>query len=428
MKKIYCCLLLAACAPPETKSIAVPDKPTKTTPAANAAPTNTATIQPHAKDAASALAAESIAVCGNGAGKRCAALGRLNITGQIFMGSSPAGLGADDLQSAYDLPTDGDVTATVAIVDAFDSPDVESDLATYRQQYGMAACTHANGCFTKYNSNGEDLYDQASSQPTADSDWGGEITLDVEMASAACPKCKIMLVESFDTDIGLYLAQNVAVAKGATVISNSWGGGEYPEEADDQETYFNHPGIATFASTGDGGYGAIFPSTSTYVFGVGGTNLGASDETRGWTETTWGGAGSGCSAYITKPSWQTDGLCPNRAVADVSAVADPYTGVAVYYTFFDDQGNEQGGWMVFGGTSAASPLTAGIFALTGHGGETPEFVYTNASIFNDVTAGSNGQCQGAYLCTAGEGYDGPTGNGTPDGMALAAIAPTTASR
>ena len=308
------------------------------------------------------------------------------------------------------------------------SPYIESDLATYRQQYGLPACTHANGCFKKFNQDGQDLYDQASSQPTADPDWGSEITLDLQMASAACPKCSCCSSKPISRTTACTLRKNVAVSLGATVISNSWGGGEYPEEADDEEQFFHHPGVATFASTGDGGYGSGFPAMSKYVFAVGGTNLGASDEDRGWTETTWGGAGSGCSAYISKPAWQTDGLCPNRAVADVSAVADPYTGVAVYYMFpyvIDDQGDtvDYGGWMVFGGTSASSPLVASIFALTGHGGETPEFIYDNASIFNDVTAGSNGQCEGAYLCTAMPGYDGPTGNGTPDGTAMAAIAP-----
>ena len=159
-----------------------------------------------------------------------------------------------------------------------------------------------------------------------------------------------------------------------------------------------------------------YPAASQYVTAVGGTSLKRSTSTRGWSETVWGGAGSGCSAYETKPAWQTDNGCTRRTVADVSAVADPYTGVAVY-----DSLRYQGyaGWMVFGGTSVAAPVVASVYALAGNASAVNygAFPYANSSALNDVTSGSNGSCGGGYLCTAKAGYDGPTGLGTPIGAA-----------
>ncbi|MGH7749753.1 MAG: hypothetical protein ACREQ5_34055, partial [Candidatus Dormibacteria bacterium] len=204
----------------------------------------------------------------------------------------------------------------------------------------------------------------------------------------------------------------------ASAISNSYGGSEYSSETSDQAAY-NHPGSLITVSSGDSGYGAQFPASSQYVVAVGGTSLTRSSSTaRGWTETAWSGAGSGCSAYVTKPSWQVDTGCSNRSVADVSAVADPNTGVAVY----DAYGSRRGAnWYVFGGTSVASPIVASIGARAG--ATSPSAPYTalnaNPGALNDVVSGSNGTCSGSllYLCTALPGYDGPTGLGTPDGVA-----------
>ncbi len=147
---------------------------------------------------------------------------------------------------------------------------------------------------------------------------------------------------------------------------------------------------------------------------VGGTSLNRASNTRGWSETTWSGAGSGCSAYDPKPSWQTDGGCTRRTVADVSAVADPNTGVSVYDSY-SYQGRS--GWLVFGGTSVASPIIASVYALAGNAASVNygSYPYSHTSSLFDVTSGSNGSCGGTYLCTAGTGYDGPTGNGTPNG-------------
>ena len=208
-------------------------------------------------------------------------------------------------------------------------------------------------------------------------------------------------------------AVNTAVRLGAEVVSNSYGGGEYSGETTDEGKYFNHPGVAITVSSGDSGYGVEFPAASRYVTAVGGTSLKKASNTRGWSETAWSGAGSGCSAYVAKPSWQTDSGRARRTVADVSAVADPATGVAVY-----DSTAYQGrsGWMVFGGTSVAAPVVGSVYALGGVSGVGgANTVYSHTSSLYDVSGGSNGSCGGTYLCTAVTGYDGPTGLGTPNG-------------
>ncbi|MGF1428299.1 hypothetical protein [Kitasatospora sp. LaBMicrA B282] len=326
--------------------------------------------------------------------------------------ATPSGYGPGDLASAYDLPSGGGTGQTVAIVDAQDDPNAESDLAAYRSQYGLPACTTANGCFRKIDENG------GSSYPTADTGWAGEISLDVDMVSAVCPNCHILLVEAASANMSdLGTAVNQAVAQGAKFVSNSYGGAEDATDTSSDQAYFDHPGVAITASTGDSGYGAEYPATSQYVTAVGGTTLNRASTTRGWTESVWNtsateGTGSGCSAYVAKPSWQHDTGCANRAEADVSAVADPATGVAVYQTY---GGN---GWSVYGGTSAASPIIASVWALAGApgpGDRANQYPYQHTGSFNDVTSGSNGSCTPAYLCTAGPGYDGPTGWGTPNG-------------
>jgi subtilase family serine protease len=203
-----------------------------------------------------------------------------------------------------------------------------------------------------------------------------------------------------------------AARMGATVISNSYGGSEYSSEVSDQ-SHYNHAGIAVTVSSGDAGYGVEFPAASQYVIAVGGTSLKQASNSRGWTETVWSGAGSGCSAYITKPSWQTDGGCARRTVADVAAIADPNTGVAVYDSY---SYRGSAGWMVFGGTSVAAPVIAGVYALSGGTNNAAQSLYGASALF-DVTSGSNGSCGGSYLCTGAVGFDGPTGNGTPNGTA-----------
>ena len=321
--------------------------------------------------------------------------------------TTAGGYTPSDLRSAYGLPdpSAGNGTGiTVAIIDFSDLVTAESDLAAYRSEFGLSPCTTANGCFTKIDEDG------GTSYPVTDDGWGGEIALDIEMVSAICPNCHILLVEASSTFVSdLGTAVNTAVSLGAKVVSNSYGGGEYFGQTSDESSYFDHPGVAITASSGDSGFGVQFPASSPHVTSVGGTSLTVAQNARGWSETAWHGAGSGCSSSEPKPGYQHDSGCPRRTVADVSAVANPSTGVAMYL---------DGGWLVAGGTSVAAPIIAGVYALAGvptAGTYPSSYPYGKTSQLHDVTSGSNGSCSPAYLCTAAAGYDGPTGLGTPNG-------------
>jgi hypothetical protein len=328
----------------------------------------------------------------------------------------PAPFMAASLQSAYKLHSSllGS-KQTIAVVDAYDDPTAAADLATYRKANHLPACTKAFPCFAKVNQEGKH-----GSYPLANASWAVEESLDVDMASAICPNCHIILVEADDNTLAnLAAAEDEAAKLGATVISNSYGGAESAAESAIAPAY-NHPRIAITASSGDNGFGVNIPSAFATVTAAGGTSLYPDPGTaRGWAEGAWQGSGSGCSAYTAKPAWQHDPLCGTRTTADVSAVADPDTPVAVY-----DSGD--GGWIAVGGTSVASPIIAGVYALAGNAatiGTGASHVYAHAKDLFDVTSGlpfvtggaSNGDCGGSYLCTAGPGYDGPTGLGTPDG-------------
>jgi len=319
----------------------------------------------------------------------------------------PSGLHPADLISAYKLPATGS-TKTIAIVDAYNDPNAESDLAVYRSTFGLPPCTTANGCFRKVNQTG------GTSYPPNNTGWSGEIALDIDMASAICPTCHILLVEANSASFAnLGIAVNTAVTLGANVVSNSYGGSEFSTESS-YASYYNHAGVIITASSGDSGYGTSVPAGYKTVVAVGGTTLTKNaNVTRGWTETAWSGAGSGCSLYITKPTWQTDASCSRRTIADVSAVADPASGVSVYNTYGDS------GWVVYGGTSASSPIIAATYALAGNAStiNAASSLYSHSANLFDIVSGSNGSCGGTYLCTAKPGYDGPTGLGTPNGLA-----------
>ncbi|MCW7944457.1 peptidase S8 [Streptomyces hygroscopicus] len=346
----------------------------------------------------------------------CEAVVRTDLKSLKSLGrhDTPKGFGPNDLQAAYNLPKEGGKGATVAIVDANDDPNAEKDLATYRSQYGLPECSTSNGCFKKTDQDG------GSNYPAPDAGWAGEISLDVDMVSAACPQCHILLVEAKSANMDdLGAAVNQAVKQGAKYISNSYGGGEEANDTSADEKYFKHPGVAITVSSGDSGYGSEYPASSQYVTAVGGTSLKKDSSTRGYSESVWGtaaggeGAGSGCSQFDAKPSWQKDSGCAKRTVADVAAVADPATGLAVYDSY------QASGWNVYGGTSASSPFIAGVYALAGAPGanDVPaSYPYAHPDKLNDVTDGTNGAC-GNYLCQAGKGYDGPTGLGTPNGVA-----------
>jgi len=323
--------------------------------------------------------------------------------------STPAGYGPTQFHTAYGLPTTISTAGakTIAIVDAYDDPNIASDLGAYDTQYGLPAlgAYPASPWFRKVNQTG------GASPPAGDSGWGLEISLDVETAHEICQNCNILLVEANSASYAnLGAAENEAAGLGASVISNSYGGGDSSADTAYDSLYYNHPGVVVTASTGDSGYGVEYPASSPDVVAVGGTTLNLGADNSYGSETAWVDGGSGCSAYEAKPSWQHDTGCAHRTVADVSADADPNTGAAVYDTY------GYGGWLQVGGTSLASPLVASVYALSGNttNGSAP---YSDPGGLNDVTSGSNGSCSPAYLCTAGAGYDGPTGLGTPKGTA-----------
>ena len=345
---------------------------------------------------------------------RCLAQVRVDDAGNsIRPADDGSGLGPQDLWAAYGIDPNITTTPTVAIVDAYGYANLEADLATYRAQFGLPACTRASGCLTILNEQGSTS--PLPADPPASDDWTVETALDVDMVSAACPLCKIIVVQA-DNENGLFDAQMSAAAAKPTVISDSWAGPEQGTESQD-EVYFDHPGIAQFAASGDygwdfGGKGPAYPSTSAHVIAVGGTSLYKDASARGYSETAWSESGSSCSLSIPKPSYQGNTSCTKRAAADIAAVGDPATGVYVYNA-------NSGGFIVVGGTSAATPIVASIYAETGHGSVTAAEIAQSAStVLFDVTQGSNGTC-GNILCNAGTGWDGPTGYGAPDAAALA---------
>jgi subtilase family serine protease len=354
-----------------------------------------------------------VAVCPGPAARgtaRCHAHVVTDRFGNILMGkaapnTTPSGFSPSQLKAAYNIaPTTS--TATVAIVDAYGYPNAEADLGVYRAQYGLPPCTTANGCFKKVNQNG------GTSYPNTNTGWDQEQALDLDMVSAMCPSCHIILVQATNTSyVNLGTAENEAATLGAHVISNSYGGSE-SGTTQYENNYYIHPGVAITVSTGDSGYGAQFPATSPHVTAVGGTHLVWNGTTR--TESAWTGGGSGCSTVYAIPSWQvgvTDAKCPGKRMeADVSADADPNTGVAVY----GPGSRGKSGWLVFGGTSVAAPLVGGIYGAANGSVNYGSNPYGATGSLNDVTSGSNGSCGGTYLCTAGAGYDGPTGLGTPN--------------
>jgi hypothetical protein len=324
---------------------------------------------------------------------------------------TPTGYSPTELRDAYDLGDQTGAEDTVAVVTPFNDADAASDLATYRSQYGLPACTTANGCFTKVSQTGS-----TTVLPTTSAAWSASTAESIEMISAICPSCKILLVEANSSSIiDLGPAVNEAVTLGAKFVDNDWFISEAQlgaNEATYDSEYFNHPGVAITAPAGDMGYGVNYPAASPYVIAVGGTTLTPdSSVARGYDETAWGDSGSGCSAFEPKPSWQTDTGCAGRTLNDTAAVADPSTPVAYYDT------PTEGGWGKGSGTAVAAAIVAATYALAGPpapGTYPASYLYDHPSALNPVTSGSDGVCSVSYLCTAGSGYNGPSGMGTPD--------------
>ncbi|HSI47047.1 MAG TPA: S53 family peptidase [Ideonella sp.] len=339
---------------------------------------------------------------------RCHAHIVLDRNGEDLVTAAPSGLSPASLRSAYKITGNGSAATVIAVVDAYHYANAEADLAVYRTQFGLPACTKANGCFKQIDQNGGTNY------PGTNKGWNQEAALDLDMVSAMCPSCSIVFVEASSTSsANLAKAVNTAAAlPGVRAISNSYGGGESGSTS--YESAYDHLNIAVVVSSGDSGYGVQFPASSPHVIAVGGTSLKTASNSRGWVETAWSGAGSGCSTVYAKPSWQLDTGCAKRTVADVSAVADPNTGVAVYAP---KKFGTKSGWQVYGGTSVAAPVIAGIYGVNGGPVTYGSDPYSHTNSIFDVTSGSNGSCGGSYLCTSGTGYDGPTGLGTPNGTA-----------
>lgn len=337
-------------------------------------------------------------VCGTPASgtAECAAWIRTDIQGSPAA-AAPSGYAPSDLQTAYNIVTAASKSGsgvTVAIVDAYDDPNAESDLGVYRSQFGLPACTTANGCFTK-----------VVLGRRTNSGWAQEESLDVDMVSAICPNCHILLVEAASNSTSNLTAAEDYALSHANIASNSWSGNE--TSASSTDSHYQISGKVVTAATGDNGYNSVaqWPAILPGVIGVGGTSLTAISPR---VESAWSGAGSGCSKVYAKPSFQSTIKtgCAMRAEADVSAIGDPNTGVAVYDTYHTS------GWLVFGGTSVATPIIASMYALGGV--NTATTLYNSASSLYDPSSGSNGNC-GAPLCTAGKGWDGPTGIGSPNG-------------
>jgi subtilase family serine protease len=311
---------------------------------------------------------------------------------------SAAPYGPAALHNAYNLPTTMVAKQTVAIVDAFDNPNAETDLATYRSMFGLPACTTANGCFRKVNQTGGTTY------PVPNTAWAGEISLDLDMVSAICPGCNILLVEANSpTTADLGTAVNEAVALGANEVSNSYGAPASARDAANCNSFYNHPGVVITASSGDTGPGILTPANCPNVVSVGGTTLNANGTETAWNTSPVRGAGGGCSAaQIPAPIWEVPATtnCATRAVTDVSAVADPQTGVLVINTF------GQKGFMQVGGTSVSAPIIAATYALAGGVSN----MTSAASIpWTKISAGT--QC----LNTVGGAYSFQTGLGSPNG-------------
>ncbi len=339
----------------------------------------------------------------------CFAIGVATAHGQLKVSTKPlaSAFTPTDIQKAYNLTGLQSGGATVAIVDAYGYPGLASDLATFRSTYGLPACTVGNGCLTIMNQNG------GTQAPPTDSGWDIEQALDVDAVSSACPDCKILVVQATDNSWNnLGTAVNrAAMQSGVRAISNSYGGGNMSNNS-----MWEHKNMAVTASTGDSGFnGGSYPASDTKVVAVGGTSVFRDTSRRGYHETAWSGAGSGCGTN-PQPAWQSGAgtTCSTKASADVSAAADPNNGgLGIYCGSISGCG----GWAQYGGTSEASPIIASVYTLSGNVAKWPaKYPYKRAGHLYDVTSGSNGSC-GIPVCQARAGWDGPTGMGTPHGVA-----------
>jgi subtilase family serine protease len=330
-------------------------------------------------------------------------------TAPAIIGYSPA-----ELQHVYNLDPHQGRGQLVAVVEAFGDPNLAADLHVYRKTFHLPTCNIANRCFRIIDQTGGTTY------PAPDAGWTIEQSLDVDMVSANCPLCSIVVVQANSNSYAdLAAAENEAASLNPIAISNSYGGPEFNDPA--EAAAYNHPNIAITVSAGDNGYEVESPASFATVIAVGGTVLYlAPGAPRGLSETAWVLTGSGCSAYVPKPIWQHDGGCAMRTVADVAYDAAAVSGVAFYDSYPGSMQQIGSNWGLGAGTSVGAPAIAAIYGLRGQRVSDASSLYAGASSLFDITSGtnSNAGCTVAYLCTAEVGYDAPTGNGTPNTSAV----------
>jgi subtilase family serine protease len=353
----------------------------------------------------------------------------------LYEGSGEeGGYSPEDLRSAYKIPKTGGAGQTVAIVDAYGYPSAQKDLAKYRSHYKLGACNKTNGCLKIVNQEGNES--PLPGDPGLAILWEYEQALDLDMVSALCPECHILLVQANSQKISdLATTANEAAVLGANEISNSYGfNEEYGTECEaahcsQYASDYSHPGISVVAGSGDTGYdqgpggkgGAPnFPASAPGVIAVGGTSLRRAANSREWSETVWKETGSGCSLVEPKPAWQADPGCAKRMTNDVAAIGDFETPVSTRVPIIEKGKNVGSKWSTGGGTSASGPLIAAMLAHSSAYTRSlgADAFYRNPGMLFDVTVGKNGECGTSYeyLCTAEIGYDGPTGWGTPNGV------------
>lgn len=318
----------------------------------------------------------------------------------LDMFTGPSGYHPSDVTGAYGVSGAG--SGAIAIVDAYDYPTALKDFNYFCSTFGLP--TEPAKYQTTNNAVFQVIYAQGS-KPSGNSGWNVEEALDIEWAHAMAPNAKIYLVEANSNSFAdlLGAVDKARSLKGVTQISMSWGGGEFSGETSYDTHFVPHvwQPQTFFASSGDGGAGVIYPSASPYIVAAGGTSLYTTGGVYG-SETGWGGSGGGPSSQETIPSYQSgiSGIVGGaRGVPDISAVADPNTGVAIRWN---------NNWYVVGGTSVSSPVLAGIANAAGtkRAGNELSFIYGHTGGFHDIIAGSNG-----YPCMTG--WDFVTGWGSP---------------
>ncbi len=336
------------------------------------------------------------------------------------------GLAPNDLATLYAYPAPGaqgwlGSGTTIGLVVAYDHPNLASDLAAYRSFFGLPPCTVANGCLVIVGAAAGTSSQTVGTNSitafptTVSADWQIEADIDSQAASAVCPNCRLVIAEAASPSLSdLANAVTAAQNAGAHILSYSFGVAESTADLAYEAKFEGGSNALAFAAAGDAGYGVNFPASATNVAAVGGTTVRAVVNSA-VAETAWSGTSSGCSQIFAKPAQQHDYGCSKRTMNDVAAVADPNTGIAVYDAAV---GGSNRGWIIAGGTSVAAPIVAAMFALSGdnHLGQGAARFYNHTWNFYNVTSGSNGSCGISYLCTAQNGFNGPTGIGTPNGL------------